>query len=156
MKQRLAFAAVCAIGLFANGCMVGPKYSKPTTPMAPAFKEQPPESFKEVDGWKPAQPGDQTLRGKWWEIFGDPQLNVLEEQLTVSNQDLKVSEARFRQARSIIRFNRAAQFPTISTSPSPTECCSRAIWLWPFLSRIIPIYRSCFVAAAMGCGTWMR
>src|ERR1700736_2118208 len=98
--------------------MVGPKYSKPTTPTAPAFKEQPPESFKESDGWKPAQPGDQTIRGKWWEIFGDSQLNGIEEDRTVSNQDLKVSEARLRQARAMIRFNKAAEFPTISTSPS--------------------------------------
>jgi NodT family efflux transporter outer membrane factor (OMF) lipoprotein len=97
--------------------MVGPKYVKPTVPMAPAFKEQPPHSFKESDGWKPAQPGDQALRGKWWEIFGDPQLNELEEEVTQSNQDLKVAEARFRQARSMIRFNRSAEFPTISTSP---------------------------------------
>ena len=88
-----------------------------TVPMAPAFKEQPPQSFKESDGWKPAQPGDQALRGKWWEIFGDPQLNELEEEVTQSNQDLKVAEARFRQARAMIRFNRSAEFPTISTSP---------------------------------------
>jgi NodT family efflux transporter outer membrane factor (OMF) lipoprotein len=86
--------------------------------MAPAFKEQPPQSFKENDDWKPAQPGDQTLRGKWWEIFGDPQLNELEEEVTQSNQNLKVAEARFRQARAMIRFNRSAEFPTISTSPS--------------------------------------
>jgi NodT family efflux transporter outer membrane factor (OMF) lipoprotein len=86
--------------------------------MAPGFKEQPPETFKESDGWKQAQPSDQTLRGKWWEIFGDPQLNALEEEVTVSNQDLKVAEARFRQARAMIRFNRSAEFPTITTSPS--------------------------------------
>jgi NodT family efflux transporter outer membrane factor (OMF) lipoprotein len=98
--------------------MVGPKYVKPTAPIAPGFKEQPPESFKESDGWKTAQPHDQSLRGNWWEIFGDPQLNALEEEVTVSNQDLKVSEARFRQARAMIRFNRSAEFPTISTSPS--------------------------------------
>jgi NodT family efflux transporter outer membrane factor (OMF) lipoprotein len=98
--------------------MVGPKYVKPTAPMAPGFKEQPPESFKESDGWKTAQPHDQALRGNWWEIFADPQLNALEEEVTVSNQDLKVSEARFRQARAMIRFNRSAEFPTISTSPS--------------------------------------
>ena len=98
--------------------MVGPKYVKPTVPMAPGLKEPPPESFKESDGWKPAQPGDQTLRGKWWEIFDDPQLNALEEELTVSNQNLKVAESRFRQARSMVRFNRSAEFPTISTSPS--------------------------------------
>jgi NodT family efflux transporter outer membrane factor (OMF) lipoprotein len=116
--KRQVFASVCSFSLFLAGCMVGPKYMKPTIASTPAFKEQPPESFKDVDGWKPAQPGDQTLRGKWWEIFNDQQLNSLEEELTVSNQNLKVSEARFRQARSMIRFNRAAEFPTISTSPS--------------------------------------
>src|SRR5580693_929261 len=98
--------------------MVGPKYVKPTVPMAPAFKEQAPEPFKESDGWKPAQPGDQQIRGKWWEVFHDPELNALEEEATVSNQELKVAEARFRQARATIRFNRSAEFPTISTAPS--------------------------------------
>jgi NodT family efflux transporter outer membrane factor (OMF) lipoprotein len=75
------------------------------------------DTFKEEDGWKPAQPSDQLLRGKWWELFGDPQLNVLEGELTVSNQDLKVANARFVEARAMVHFNRAAQFPTISTSP---------------------------------------
>ncbi len=101
--------------LLLAGCMVGPKYSKPPAPMTPAFKEPLPESFKE---WKSAQPGDQTLRGNWWEIFGDPQLNALEEQVATTNQSLKVAEARFRQARAMIRFNRAAQFPAISAAPS--------------------------------------
>jgi NodT family efflux transporter outer membrane factor (OMF) lipoprotein len=117
MNRHLTFATVFSV-LLLSGCMVGPKYVKPTVPMAPGFKEQAPESFKESDGWKPAQPGDQTQRGKWWEIFGDPQLNALEEELTVSNQNLKVAESRFRQARAMIRFNRSAEFPTISTSPS--------------------------------------
>jgi NodT family efflux transporter outer membrane factor (OMF) lipoprotein len=117
MNRHLVFVTVSSV-LFLSGCMVGPKYVKPTVPMAPGFKEAPPESFKESDGWKPAQPSDQTLRGKWWEIFEDPQLNALEEELTVSNQNLKVAESRFRQARSMVRFNRSAEFPTISTSPS--------------------------------------
>jgi NodT family efflux transporter outer membrane factor (OMF) lipoprotein len=118
VKWHSTFAIACSISLFLSGCMVGPKYVKPTVPMAPGFKEQPPESFKESDGWKTAQPSDQTLRGNWWEIFGDPQLNALEEEVTVSNQNLKVAEARFRQARAMIRFNRSAEFPTITTSPS--------------------------------------
>jgi NodT family efflux transporter outer membrane factor (OMF) lipoprotein len=101
-----------------EGCTVGPKYVKPTVPTTPAFKEETPASFKESQQWQPAQPRDQTSRGNWWEIFGDPKLNKLEEQIADSNQDLKVAEARFRQARAAIRFNRAAQFPTISTSPS--------------------------------------
>jgi NodT family efflux transporter outer membrane factor (OMF) lipoprotein len=118
VKRHSTFAIVGSITLFLSGCMVGPKYVKPTVPMAPGFKEQPPESFKESDGWKTAQPHDQALRGNWWEIFGDPQLNALEEEVTLSNQDLKVAEARFRQARAMIRFNRSAEFPTISTLPS--------------------------------------
>jgi NodT family efflux transporter outer membrane factor (OMF) lipoprotein len=101
-----------------EGCTVGPKYSKPSVPTAPAYKEEPPATFKELDQWQPANPGDQAIRGKWWEMFGDPELNNLEEQIASSNQSLKVAEARFRDARAAIRFNRASQFPTISTAPS--------------------------------------
>src|SRR6201998_1377432 len=93
------------------GCTVGPKYARPSVPAAPV------DAFKETDGWKVAQPGDQLQRGAWWEIFGDDQLNALEAQLTISNQDLKVAQARFEQARAAVHFNRAAQFPTISTAP---------------------------------------
>jgi NodT family efflux transporter outer membrane factor (OMF) lipoprotein len=101
--------------------MVGPKYSKPSVPMTPGYKESPPDAFKEGNGWKAAQPKDEALRGNWWEIFGDRHLNALEEQVAVANQDLKAAEARFRQARAMIRFNRAAEFPTISTAPSITS-----------------------------------
>src|SRR6202795_4236019 len=104
--------------LLLAGCTVGPKYVRPAVPTTPAYKEEAPGSFKESDQWQPARPRDQTSRGSWWEIFGDPELNQLEEQVASSNQTLKVAEARFREARAAIRFNRAAQFPTISTSPS--------------------------------------
>jgi NodT family efflux transporter outer membrane factor (OMF) lipoprotein len=104
--------------LLIAGCTVGPKYVKPAVPTTATYKEEAPASFKETDQWQPARPGDQTSRGSWWEIFGDPELNKLEEQIASSNQNLKVAEARFREARAAIRFNRAAQFPTISTSPS--------------------------------------
>jgi NodT family efflux transporter outer membrane factor (OMF) lipoprotein len=101
-----------------EGCTVGPKYVKPSVPTTPTYKEDTPASFKESEQWQRAHPGDQASRGNWWEIFSDPELNKLEEQIADSNQDLKVAEARFREARAAIRFNRAAQFPTISTSPS--------------------------------------
>ena len=94
-----------------EGCTVGPKYAKPSVPLAPT------DTYKELDGWKTAQPSDQELRGKWWEIFGDPQLNALEEQVTVSNQNLKVAEARFQEARATVRFSRASLYPTISIAP---------------------------------------
>ena len=100
------------------GCTVGPRYARPSTPTPTAFKEQPPASYPGADQWQPANPADQASRGKWWEIFGDLELNGLEEQIATSNQTLKVAEARLRQARAAIRFNRASQFPTISTAPS--------------------------------------
>jgi NodT family efflux transporter outer membrane factor (OMF) lipoprotein len=100
------------------GCMVGPRYAKPGTPTPTAYKEQPPASYQGAQQWKPANPADQASRGKWWEIFGDPELNGLEEQIATSNQELKVFEARFREARAAIRFYRASQFPTLSTTPS--------------------------------------
>src|SRR5882762_11050547 len=115
MKSLRPFLAV-TLAVLLSGCEVGPKYVRASAPTSTNFKEQPPESFKEAGQWKTAQPADQTLRGRWWEIFGDPQLNSLEEQLTVANQDLKVAEARLREARAAVRFNRAALFPTISTS----------------------------------------
>jgi outer membrane protein TolC len=100
------------------GCTVGPKYVRPAIPVPPAYKEAPPASFKGAGEWQPAQPDDQGMRGKWWEIFGDPELNTLEEQVTVSNQDLKTAEARLREARALVGFNRASEFPTISVGPS--------------------------------------
>src|ERR1700730_11865919 len=112
-----SIVAVLLVLLLA-GCTVGPKYVKPAVPTTPTYKKEAPGSFRESDQWQPARPGDQTSRGNWWEIFGDPELNNLEEQISGSNQNLKVAEARFREARAAIRFNRASQFPTISTVPS--------------------------------------
>jgi NodT family efflux transporter outer membrane factor (OMF) lipoprotein len=116
MKTRLTLALIFFLML--GGCMVGPKYVKPDTPLTPAFKEAGPDSFKETKDWKFAQPGAPSLPAKWWETFNDAQLTALEQQAIDGNQDLKIAEARFRQARALIRFNRAAEFPTISTNPS--------------------------------------
>src|SRR5277367_5249331 len=104
--------------LLLGGCMVGPNYQKPPVPVTPAFKEPPPDSFKETDDWKRSHPDAAALRGNWWEIFGDSRLNALEKQVTLSNQDLKMAEARFRQARTMVRYNRAAEFPTIAVGPN--------------------------------------
>ena len=68
-----------------SGCMVGPNYTRPSVPMAPAFKESSPASFKEDDGWKVIQPSDAQLKGNWWELFGDPQLNALEARVEEAN-----------------------------------------------------------------------
>jgi NodT family efflux transporter outer membrane factor (OMF) lipoprotein len=115
---RLILTRIVALLLLPAGCTVGPKYIKPAVPTTLAYKEEAPDSFKELNQWRPARPADRASRGNWWEVFGDPDLNKLEEQVAGSNQNLKVAEARFREARAAIRFNRASQFPTISTAPS--------------------------------------
>jgi len=116
--RRLAIAVACAFGL--AGCMVGPKYTKPSVPAAPAFSEQAPKEFTESAGWKQAQPADTAIRADWWQLFGNAELNGLEEQVDPGNQTLKAAEARFREARTLIQVNRSGLFPTISTSPGIT------------------------------------
>jgi len=108
----------CGLALAVAGCRIGPQYSRPAAPLAPAFKETPPDNFKSQQGWKTAQPADAQLKGDWWTLFTDPQLAQLEAQVDPANQTLKQAEANFRAARAAVRFNRAAEAPTISTSPS--------------------------------------
>ncbi|HEY1946478.1 MAG TPA: efflux transporter outer membrane subunit [Bryobacteraceae bacterium] len=122
-RGRRNAGLVVAAGMVAllTGCMVGPKYSKPATPTAPAYSEQPPASYEESPGWKTAQPGDRAVRGNWWEMFGDAELNGLEEQVAPANQTLKIAEANFRAAREAIQFNRSFEYPTISAGPSITH-----------------------------------
>jgi len=109
-RAARAFAPCLAL-LFLSACVVGPHYSKPTAPAPPAYKEIPPD-------WKAAQPNDQMARGKWWEIFQDAPLNGLEEQINVSNQNLKAAQAQFAQARALVRFNRADYYPTVTAGAS--------------------------------------
>jgi NodT family efflux transporter outer membrane factor (OMF) lipoprotein len=97
--------------------MVGPKYVKPSVPLAPAYKEATPDAYKENANWQVAQPADAAQRGEWWKIFSDTELNVLEPQVAANNQDLKVADARFREARALIRFTHASLYPTVGVAP---------------------------------------
>lgn len=111
--SRFAFPAL----LLLTGCMVGPKYKVPSAPMTPAFKEAPNADAQPVDGWKLAQPGDSSPRGAWWQEYGDPQLNALEDQVDPANQTLKMAEANYREARAAIQYNRSFEAPTIGIDP---------------------------------------
>ena len=102
--------------LFCAGCTIGPRYQRPVL--------QPPAALKEMadnELWKMAAPSDDLPKGKWWELFGDPQLNELEELVNVSNENLKQAEAQFRQAKALVAGNRANYFPTIGTTPAITQ-----------------------------------
>jgi len=99
--------------LLLAGCSVGPKYVKPTTQIPPAYKEN--------ANWKPAQPSDQAQKGKWWEIFQDPQLNALEEKVDISNQSLRAAVDRYQEARDVLRQTRSALFPLVTASVTPSQ-----------------------------------
>jgi len=99
-------ALVSAILVLVSACTVGPDYVRPSMIS--------PDAYKELDGWKIAQPRDGLARGPWWEIFADPQLNALEARVSISNQNLAVSEAQYREARALVREARAAYFPTVT------------------------------------------
>src|SRR3984957_9311508 len=118
-----------------SGCIVGPNYTRPSVPMVPAFKEAPPTSFKEDDGWKVSQPSDAQLKGNWWELFGDPQLNELEAKVDGANQTLKMADANFRAARANIGYSRAAEAPTIGVAPGISAVRDSANQ--PYLSKTI-------------------
>jgi len=117
--KKAGFASLAGAGLVCLGCAVGPKYQPPV--LAPT---QSPVAYKEFAGndqWKMATPSDTLIKGRWWEIFGDPQLNKLEEMVEISNQNVKQAEASFRQARALVAAAHANYYPTIGSSPSITQ-----------------------------------
>jgi NodT family efflux transporter outer membrane factor (OMF) lipoprotein len=125
MKAITSYSiAACAACIFlTSACDVGPKYAKPATPAPPAFKEAAPEAYSGTpDGtWQPAKPQDALLKGKWWEIFNEPELNVLEDQLNIDNQNIKQFFENFMAARAQVREARAGYFPTVTANPSLTK-----------------------------------
>jgi NodT family efflux transporter outer membrane factor (OMF) lipoprotein len=124
-QRKLARGAtkLCAAALLSilTGCVVGPKYHQPSQ-QAPAlaYKESPTRSNENGD-WTVAQPADAKLRGKWWEIFNDSELNALEEQLNINNQNIKQYFENFMEARAIVREARSQYFPTLTAAPSVTH-----------------------------------
>jgi len=120
-----------------GACTVGPKYHTPTAQTPEAYKELTPKDFSQTEGWKTAQPKDEAMRGKWWEIFNDPDLNALEEKVTVSNQNVAAATSSFLAARALVRQARSQYFPTVTTSPAITAQRSSAT-LTPGAASITP------------------
>ena len=101
---------LAAILQLSASCVVGPNYVRPPAPV--------PGAYKEMEGWKKAEPKDHLLRGMWWTLFNDPQLTALEEKVSISNQNIAQAEAQFRQARALVQVARSAYFPTAAIGPS--------------------------------------
>jgi multidrug efflux system outer membrane protein len=102
-RSRLLLAIVASFAL--GGCAVGPDYQRPDAPIAQAWKTDP--------GWQAGQPRDAELKGAWWEIFGDAQLNALQQQALQSGQTMIVAQARLDQARAQANVAYSSFFPQV-------------------------------------------
>ncbi len=123
VQTHFGIGVLLAAALLVSGCTVGPNYHRPTAPAAPAFKESavvPPPDLP-GGGWKQVTPNDSTIRPNWWEIYQDPQLDKLEQQVAVSNQTLKASYEQYIQARAAIQYYRSQYFPTVQVGTSATR-----------------------------------
>jgi NodT family efflux transporter outer membrane factor (OMF) lipoprotein len=100
------------------GCSVGPDYVRPAV--------ETPAAYKETGTWKPAEPRDDVNRGNWWEVFDDPLLNQLQEQIDISNQNLAKAEAQYRQAFALVQAARAGYYPSVNGGASYTRSRSSA------------------------------
>jgi len=119
--QNSVFFATAALALLSliAGCHVGPRYHAPAPPAvtAPNYKEST-VNFQNEPGWKVASPQEAMIRGNWWEIYHEPELNALEEQLNINNQNIKTAFEDFMAARAVIAQARSQYWPTITASPA--------------------------------------
>ena len=118
-KNILRACAWVPAAALLGGCLVGPNYVKPAAPVTPQFKE--------TGNWKPAQPNDAVARGNWWEIFGDAKLNTLADQVNISNENVRVAEARLRQAEALVEQSRSGLWPTLALGTSFTRSRSPVV-----------------------------
>jgi NodT family efflux transporter outer membrane factor (OMF) lipoprotein len=114
MRNRVWLGAgtIGLAALFLSGCAVGPRYVRPSAPTAPAYRNI---SASTAPAWS------QPLQQRWWELFGDRQLDALEPQIQVSNQNLKIAVAEYQQARALVQYYRSGLFPAVNIGPSATR-----------------------------------
>jgi len=108
--RGLLTACGCAL---LTACAIGPDYKRPSVEVA--------ASFKELGDWKPTQPADALSRGPWWQIFNDEVLNALEEQVEISNLNVKAAAAAVEEARALVSEAQAGYWPTVSAGISRTH-----------------------------------
>lgn len=127
--KRIAGLAGCAVLAFIAGCSVGPNYHRPAAlhsePMPEAFTLPATNNISATNNsfgeWKTAQPSANLPRGAWWKIFGEPELDRLEEQATAQNQSLAAAAARLGESRAQLGIARAEYYPQVSADPSLTR-----------------------------------
>jgi NodT family efflux transporter outer membrane factor (OMF) lipoprotein len=138
IRKNIFYLTTAATLLLISACSVGPDYVRPPL--------KTPAVYKEAEAAKHAQSLDDVVGRNWWEIFADPELNALEQQVQISNQNVAQAEARFRQARALVQQARAAYFPTVTigigvsrTARSPTSGTGEVRDSLPFTDHSLPV-----------------
>jgi NodT family efflux transporter outer membrane factor (OMF) lipoprotein len=126
IASNFPLLVACGAGLALGGCNLAPHYQKPQVETSSNFKEAVPESSGAVQSWRIAEPNDSTLRGNWWELYQDKQLNDLEGRVMVSNQTVAAAEANYRVAQALFSAAQSSLLPTVSVDPSVIRSRSSA------------------------------
>jgi NodT family efflux transporter outer membrane factor (OMF) lipoprotein len=114
VDQRLGIkAAALLLAALMSACSVGPDYKRPQVEI--------PADFKEAGPWKPAKLSADFDHGRWWTLYQDPRLDALQAQVEVSNQNIRIAEAQFRQARALVQQARAGYYPNLGATASETR-----------------------------------
>lgn len=108
VARVLAAVLICVV-VSTVGCTVGPRYKRPTA--------QIPDTWKGEGPWQTAVPKDAIPKGTWWQVFHDPQLDQLEQQLLQANQSLTAARERLEEARAQARIASSAFFPAVNSDP---------------------------------------
>lgn len=115
VRQGAILLASIAVLLSSTACAIAPKYVRPLTPTPPVYRESPPP------GWTNAQPTDLAARGRWWRVFNESGLDALEDDVSISNQNVLAVEAQYRAARAAVRVAASGQFPSVTAAPGATR-----------------------------------
>jgi NodT family efflux transporter outer membrane factor (OMF) lipoprotein len=118
IREKIFYLAISAALLLISACSVGPDYVRPAL--------ETPAAYKETEAAKSSQSLEDVVSRNWWEIFADPELNSLEQQVEISNQNVAQAEAQFRQARALVQAARAAYFPTVTVGVGITRTATSA------------------------------
>ena len=105
---------LAALGL--AGCMVGPNYKLPAAPAPSAYSDN-----GHYGDWATAKPADAADRGAWWTIYGDTDLNDLEQRCATANQNIVAALHAYEQAHDLVRESRASLYPTVSIGGEATR-----------------------------------
>jgi NodT family efflux transporter outer membrane factor (OMF) lipoprotein len=100
-----------ALAALLCACSLAPPYVAPKL-------DQDVAQYKEAGDWAPAAPADDQPRPEWWQAFGDPKLDELQQQLHAGNPDLRGAFARFREARALAGEARSQQYPQLNANAS--------------------------------------